>query len=361
MTFFPRYRQFWVYHGSMVAVVFFLQVVLFLAIKTNLLLNIVGSVLWLPIFTLCTLGFRYVYNRHHLYKMKMGLVIPFSLLLGLGIGILIALVILLLLMPFFWESLFSDAILKQQDMTVYEVAGLFMLNNGLVQSFLMCGWIFIYISSTANRRVLEGELKNLKLENTLKEAKISQLSNQLNPHFLFNSINNIRFMIYESAEHADNMLTALSEILRYSLQSSSAFKVPLKEELRIVHLYVDIAKLQLEDRLKYVLHYDDRLSESYIPPMLIQLLVENAVKHGLDHIPEGGELSVGISQQGDLIKLVVSNPKPKKRPKSKGTGLGLENIKQRLELLYKDNYRFAVSETDLCFTVSIELPKELKQ
>ncbi len=361
MPFFPRYRQFWFYHGSMSAVVIAIQLVVFVLIEVNLLLNTVGTILWLPVFTLCALCFRYIYNCHALYKMKMALVIPFSLLLGLGIGLVVAFIILLLLSALFWDSLFLHAMQQKPGKTELEIVAMFMLNNGLIQAFLMCGWIFIYISSTANRRVLEGELKNLKLENTLKEAQIGQLSNQLNPHFLFNSINNIRFMIYESAEYADNMLTALSEILRYSLQSSSAFKVQLKEELRIVHLYVDIAKLQLEDRLNFVLQCDDSLGEYYVPPMIVQLLVENAVKHGLDHIPEGGELSVKVSQEEELIKLIVSNPKPEKKPKSTGSGLGLKNIKQRLELLYQDNYYFDVSETDRHFTVTIELPKELKQ
>jgi LytS/YehU family sensor histidine kinase len=126
----------------------------------------------------------------------------------------------------------------------------------------------------------------------------NQLASQLNPYFLFNSLNNIRFMLHENASLADSNIVALSEILRYALESAQHTKVRLSRELDIVRRYVEIVRAQYEDRLRFTLHAEPAHEACLVPPMALHLLVENAVKHGLDHLRDGGLLAVSVSVSG---------------------------------------------------------------
>ncbi len=220
----------------------------------------------------------------------------------------------------------------------------------------------MYIGITTNRRVQETELNNLKLENSLKEAKLAGLANQLNPHFLFNSLNNIRFKIHENADHADRMITALSDILRYSLEGGKKEKVTLEEEVAITNQYVDILRLQLEDRLNYQLDIASSFLPYLVPPMILQMLVENAFKHGLENIREQSTLRVKCYDQGKSISLSVTNPicsgEDLGLPSPENTGIGLQNIQQRLNLLYGDNAAIHTKSENKNFVVEIILPKE---
>tara|TARA_B110000881_G_C18490733_1_gene471669 strand:+ start:64 stop:858 length:795 start_codon:yes stop_codon:yes gene_type:complete len=224
---------------------------------------------------------------------------------------------------------------------------------------MACSWGFIYNYSIESKHAQEIQLNNLRLINSLKDAQLSNLTNQLNPHFLFNCLNNIRFVIHENQKKADDMIVTLSELLRYSLECSNKEKVELSTELDIINKYIKLESIQLEQRLTFKLNCSDECLEYLIPPMVLQLMVENAIKHGIEHLTEGGLIELDITQSKDLLLLTVTNDKPMNYSLLKeSTKLGLKNIKKRLNLLYGDKSSLLIVDNDHEFEAKIIIPKE---
>ncbi len=359
--FFPRDRTFWLYHCSVLLLICIFQGLSIWAFAwpEHLLFNVLGSLLWLPLYTLGMLSFRYHYRRYNWQRLSMARLIILVLIYAFGVGLFVTLAMLTPTLPFFWDRIISPELLEKHNTTVVQQLSILLIGNVFSTHIFASAWAFIYISVTTNRRARQAELNNLKLENSLKEARLSGLTNQLNPHFLFNSLNNIRFMIHENPVHADNTITALSEILRYSLESGRRDKVPLEQELEIVRRYLNVVTLQLENRLQFRLLIPEALKQCLIPPMALQVLVENAIKHGAENRKENSEVVLTGEDLGGSLKLTVANPYPTKACDSRrNTGTGLANIEQRLRLLYGDKAKISVERSGERFTVSLNLPKE---
>ncbi|MEO0902886.1 MAG: histidine kinase, partial [Bacteroidota bacterium] len=139
------------------------------------------------------------------------------------------------------------------------------------------------------------------------------------------------------------MLTKLSEILRYSMTKNNINSIPVEEELEVVDNYIDLSKIQFEDRLEFVKQIDESTLSLEIPPMVIQLLVENAVKHGISNLKHGGKIILSIKKDIDLLQIEVKNT-GKLKIAHNTTQLGLKNIRQRLKLLYADKASFYLRE-----------------
>ena len=195
------------------------------------------------------------------------------------------------------------------------------------------------------------------LEGSLKDARLNVLKGQINPHFMFNSMNNIRALMLEDVDKSRAMITSLSEMLRYSLNSSKREKVSLKEELEIVNHYIALAGIQLEDRLVFTLENQIEERQILIPPMIIQMLVENAIKHGIGKAKNGGKLAVKIAKEASNLLISVANDGRLSQEKSE-TGIGIENIKKRLELLYNSKANFTLEENNHMVTATITIPLE---
>jgi len=239
------------------------------------------------------------------------------------------------------------------------VIGELFFRNWFGTSFYLLCWMMLYIGITSRRKTKKIEVDNLRLQNSLKEAELVSLSNQLNPHFLFNALNNIRFMIHEDAKNAEKMLMSLSSVLRYSLDSSKNEKVPLKDELEISRRYIDLIQIQFEERLNFELDISDNLLECQLPPMVLQMLLENAVKHGIDNIREGGTISVKAERGTESMTLDVYNDLPKNyAEKHKEPGIGLLNIGQRLDLLYPGRGSIETEIVENRFCVTVTIPQE---
>ncbi len=190
-------------------------------------------------------------------------------------------------------------------------------------------WTLLYVAITTRRHALEMRLR-------LREAELRALEAQVNPHFLFNSLNTIRGMIVEDAPLAQDMVTRLANILRYSLQRERAYTVPLAREMEIVADYLAIESIRFDDRLRVRIEIQPAAAVAQVPSMLVQTLVENALKHGIGATAEGGEVLIRASIHDGALALEIVNPGRLEAPREDATQIGLANARQRLRLLYGD-------------------------
>ena len=198
-------------------------------------------------------------------------------------------------------------------------------------------------------------IERLELNTHLKQAQLNTLKGQINPHFMFNSLNNIRGLMLEDVDKSREMLTKLSEMLRYSLTKNSVDGIALEEELEMVDNYIALAKIQFEDRLQFTKKIAPEALSIHIPPMIVQLLVENAVKHGISNLKSGGVIELKAERVEDLLKIEVQNTGKLQIAKN-STQLGLKNIKQRLKLLYGEKAFFQLKEEDNFVFANINIP-----
>jgi len=216
-------------------------------------------------------------------------------------------------------------------------------------------WTVFYVAIKGLMELNKGRETRLKLESNLKESQLNTLKGQINPHFMFNSLNNIRGLMLEDVDRARNMLTSLSETLRYSLTKSNVNSIALEDELEMVENYIEISKIQFENRLQFKKNIDRDSLNTQIPPMIIQMLVENAIKHGISNLKEGGIINLVTNiKDNELFIQVANSGKLISSPNS--TQLGLKNIKQRLELLYGEAATFSLKEIENKVIATIEIP-----
>lgn len=245
------------------------------------------------------------------------------------------------------------------ETTLYEKAHLSMflikLYNIPFFATLFFIWLFVYITLNIYHQLKNVQLKQANLEANLKESQLNTLKGQINPHFMFNSLNNIRGLILEDTTKSREMITRLSEMLRYSLTKNDVDAISLEDELEMVDNYVAISKIQMEDRLQFDKNIEVNTTQIKIPPMIIQMLVENATKHGISNLKDGGTISLNIQQEDKSLLIEVCNS-GKLSIDSKSTQLGLKNIQQRLTLLYKGAANFSLKEKSHQVVATIKIP-----
>lgn len=212
-------------------------------------------------------------------------------------------------------------------------------------SFALWLWSAIYFGLHYFDRYRSAEIDRWKLAATAREAELRTLKAQLNPHFLFNGLNNIRALVMEDPTRARAMMTHLAELLRYSIQRSGAEQVPLATELEIVEDYLQLEAMQLEERLHYTLDVAPEALPICLPPMTLQLLVENGIKHGLNPRPAGGRISLHAwledAPEGTCLRLAVRNTGTY-QPRPGHPGVGVRNVQERLALLFGPAARFTL-------------------
>ncbi len=201
------------------------------------------------------------------------------------------------------------------------------------QTFVyFCLWTAVYLIIYFFRNYKQEEVEKWQLQTAVKDAELIALKAQINPHFLFNALNNIRALILEDHMKARDMVSHLSELLRYSIQFNDNEKVTIDEELEIVNKYLELESIHYENRLHYEVILKDGLGKCRIPPMLVQLMAENAVKHGISQIKNGGDILISIRKEGKDLLLEVSNTG--KLKKNLGNGIGLRNATERIRILF---------------------------
>jgi signal transduction histidine kinase len=210
-------------------------------------------------------------------------------------------------------------------------------------SALLIGlWLAIYLGVQASRRRRTAELDALRAQVLIREARLRFLQQQLNPHFLFNCLNGLRGMIDEDSRRAQVMVTRLAELLRSSLRQDEHSVVSLAEELSTVSAYLELESMRFEERLRIRRDLDPQALPALVPPMLLQGLVENAIKHGIAQLPCGGELDIRIRRNGEQLRVDICNTGTLRN--QDGTGIGLANARERLRLLYGKHAELSLTE-----------------
>ncbi|EDP98398.1 histidine kinase [Kordia algicida OT-1] len=236
-----------------------------------------------------------------------------------------------------------------------EFSILLIVSNTINVALFLFFWSLIYITIKSVVRMQRVKMDRLRLQTSLKESQLNTLKGQLNPHFMFNSLNNIRGLMLEDVEKSREMLTRLSEMLRYSLNMNNVDAIQIAQELETVENYIALSKIQLEDRLQYEQKVNESLLQIKIPPMILQMLVENAIKHGIATQKNGGKITVIVTDNNEEIILQVNNTGNLKTD-SNSTKIGVHNIKKRLELLYGEKATFTLDETENEVQAIIKIP-----
>ena len=221
-------------------------------------------------------------------------------------------------------------------------SGLELIVNVFALAVLVLFWNAIYFTYHYFQKSKTQELNNLSLEASKNEIELKNLRSQLNPHFLFNSLNSIRALIDLDPSKAKHSVTTLSNLLRKSLIMGKEDFVSLATELEMVSHYLELEKVRFEERLVILWDIDDRLNEVQIPPFCLQMLVENAIKHGISNMIEGGEIKIKTWKEQGCIKIQVDNSG--ELNEKVDTGIGIANTRRRLDIQYKGRAEFILAQ-----------------
>lgn len=221
-------------------------------------------------------------------------------------------------------------------------------------ALLLTIWNLIYFLYHFIVLNYEERIRILSLEASQHKAELNQLKNQLNPHFLFNSLNGIRALITLNPIDAKNAITNLSELLRSTLKSGKLDKINLSDEIKMVENYLDLEQMRFEDRLNVTWNIEIKNNAIQIPPFTLQLLVENAIKHGVSASTSRGEITIDIREQADNIQISVKNTG--RYEPSRQKGIGIQNLTSRLSYFYGEKVRFSIENKNDNVLSQITIP-----
>ena len=236
-------------------------------------------------------------------------------------------------------EIFNLAVESKQKLSFFQKILGSTIDNGL---FLL-PWLLIYYFYHYYDKSQKQQLDTLKLESLVKELELKTIKAHINPHFIFNSLNSIRALIDENPGRARNAITELSNILRSSMQTEKVEAVTFEKELNIVKDYLALENMRFEDRLHVEYEIDMDTLDQPVPPMMLQTLVENAIKHGISKQISGGKVKIISDFKGDYHELAVQNT-GKLNGFVNGEGFGLSSTLNRLGLLYGDKAKFDIKQ-----------------
>jgi two-component system LytT family sensor kinase len=220
------------------------------------------------------------------------------------------------------------------------------LANLILDSPLILVWVSIYYIWHYVELGTSSEIQKVKLESLVKELELKTIKSHINPHFIFNALNSIRALVDENPERARTAITELSNILRSSMQAEKLETVPFERELNIVKDYLALEHIRFEDRLRVEYDIDEDTLDQPVPPMMLQTLVENAIKHGIGKQKDGGQIKVISDYRDNHHELIVLNSGTLNGSTAAGDGFGLNSTRNRLKLLFGERATFAIRNTD---------------
>jgi sensor histidine kinase YesM len=214
-----------------------------------------------------------------------------------------------------------------------------ILRYSYVYLFFLLIWNLIYVMYHYVEKNNQQQLDKIKLEAMVKELELKTIKSHINPHFIFNALNSIRALVDENPERARTAITELSNLLRNSMQTEKLELTSLEKELGIVKDYLALEFIRFEDRLKVEYHIDDETLDQPVPPMMLQTLVENAIKHGISKQIDGGVIRIISDFKDDRHELIVQNS-GKLSSNGEHKGFGIESTVNRLKILYGNKAAF---------------------
>ena len=223
----------------------------------------------------------------------------------------------------------------------------FMVASGFFDFGFFSYWAIVAFQHGSDyyRRLQASQLLAAQLETSLKQAEMDYLRMQLNPHFLFNTLNSIDVLMREDVEIAHRMLVNLSELLRLAMRPQSSQLTQLRAELRFLEHYISIERTRFHDRLAVNLQCDPDALDALVPSLILQPLVENAIRHGAAKRTSNREVSIRVCVQGSFLEIEVADNGPgvmRAQPGSQSDGVGLTNTRARLKHLFGDGHVFTI-------------------
>jgi two-component system LytT family sensor kinase len=218
-----------------------------------------------------------------------------------------------------------------------------LLSHTIDNGTFIIPWTMIYYFYHYIDKSRKQQLDTLKLESMVKELELKTIKSHINPHFIFNALNSIRALIDENPGRARTAITELSNILRSSMQTEKQETVSFEKELDIVKDYLALEYIRFEDRLKVEYEIDENTLDQPVPPMMLQTLVENAIKHGISKQVNGGIVKVISDFKGEYHELVIRNT-GHLNGFLNGDGFGLTSTRNRLQLLFGEKANFDIKE-----------------
>jgi len=216
--------------------------------------------------------------------------------------------------------------------------------------------VLVYLLAIALHYALFAVQSSREAEILARESELKALKAQINPHFLFNSLHSISALTAVDATRARDMCIRLSDFLRSSLRLGERITIPFREELALARNYLDVEQVRFGERLRVVQDIDEGCGDCEVPPLLVQPLVENAIKHGIATLVEGGQISMRGRRSEERMRFVIENEFDPEAPSSRKTGIGLANVRNRLAARYGNNARIDVEVEGTRYRVVLSLP-----
>ena len=229
----------------------------------------------------------------------------------------------------------------------------FTIGTLLIVIIIILNYVTIFYNNLTDKVLSESKFNSL-----IAEAELKSLKYQINPHFLFNSLNSISSLTISNPEKAQEMSINLSEFLRKTLAGNDVKKVSLENELKNIELYLKIEKVRFEDRLEFNLNLSDECKNMLLPNMILQPLIENCIKHGVYESSETININLSCKRNENYLEINISNNYDSSFANKKGEGIGLQNINSRLKLIYNKSDLISIKKRDNIFTVILLIPIE---
>jgi two-component system LytT family sensor kinase len=264
-----------------------------------------------------------------------------------------------------WRVIINSAYLQytSDSMDWVMKSPLEFFSNAMASTYLLLCWTGLYFGFKYYDSLQKQREATLRAASLAQEAQLKMLRYQLNPHFLFNTLNAISTLILDSENRiANQAVMRLSEFLRYTLDQDPMKKVTLRQEIEAMNLYLTTEKLRFGDRLRLEFSVEERALEALVPSLLLQPLIENAVRYAVSPAEQGGSIRVEGRVRGTMLELAVADDGPglsTGAAPGAGRGVGLRNTRERLAVLYDDNHRFAAIDNKPGLRIELGLPLEM--
>jgi two-component system LytT family sensor kinase len=243
------------------------------------------------------------------------------------------------------------------DQEYIEFVNRSLVFRGTLGALIYLVLVLIYYLASSGQKLQERTRQEERLKNLVREAELSMLKSQINPHFLFNSLNSISSLTMSSPDEARDMIIRLSDFLRYSLKHRENEFVSMKEEIGRMKDYLAIEKIRFGEKLSYEFNIAGSCEDFPVPTMIFQPLFENAIRHSVYESTEPVSIRFSCQPEAEVMKVVVENDFDPDMPSRKGTGVGLQNVKQRIDLAYEGKGLVRWTGENGIFTVTMLFPR----